>query len=317
MHLMMLLAQDSSSYTWGQLRDILVMQGFAGISLFSVFLLMSLGLAVIFGQMGVINMAHGEFMTVGAYITAYMSQIVSDRWPGLLPWFFPAAVIASFIVAFIIGWIVEVVLIRHLYRRPLDTLLATWGVSMVMQQAFRSIFGARETSATLPDWLTDAWDVTDTIEIPHNGIVLLLLSLVVCLLVYLLLYRSRWGLQVRATTLNRPIAGAVGINTKWTDRLTFGLGCGLAGIAGAGFVMIGSVSPTAGSSYIVDTFIVVVFGGTGSLIGTAISSFTIGQAQSILAFFTSGVLAKVFVLLGVVILLMIRPQGLVAGKVRR
>ena len=146
---------------------------------------------------------------------------------------------------------------------------------------------------------------------------LLALSLFMLGMVYLGLYKSRWGLRVRATTLNRPMAGAVGINTKWTDRMTFAIGCGIAGVAGAGFTTIGSISPTAGSAYIVDTFIVVVFGGTASLIGTAISAFSIGQAQSILEFFSSGVLAKCIVLLSVIVLLMIRPQGIIASKVRK
>jgi urea transport system permease protein len=314
--LLSLLAQVDL-HDWSQVKSILIMQGFAGFSLFSVFLLMALGLAIIFGQMGVINMAHGEFLTLGAYITALISQVVSDHFPRFLPYFFPLGVACSFLVTFLVGWVVEIGLIRYLYRRPLDTLLATWGLSMLMQQAFRSLFGARETSATLPDWLTDSWSLNDTTDIPINGIVLLGMSILIMVLVSLLLYKSRWGLRIRATSYNRLMAGAVGINTKWTDQMTFAFGCGLAGIAGAGFTTIGSVSPTAGTSYIVDTFIVVVAGGTGSLIGTGISSFVIGQSQSILEFFTSGVLAKVFVLLAVIVLLMFRPQGLVASKVRR
>ncbi len=303
--------------TWEEYKSILIMQGFAGLSLFSVFLLMSLGLAIIFGQMRVINMAHGEFLTLGAYVTAFGSQWVESSMPGFMPYYFPFAVIAAFLAAFLVGWIVEIGLIRHLYNRPLDTLLATWGVSMVMQQAFRSLFGARETSATLPEWLMGSWMPTETIDIPLNGLLMLGMSILMLILVYILMYRSRWGLRVRATTLNRAMAGAVGINTKMTDRITFALGCGIAGIAGAGFTTIGSVSPTAGTAYIVDTFIVVVFGGAGSLIGTLISAFTIGQAQSILEFFLTGVLAKVGVLAAVIIILMFRPQGLIAAKVRR
>jgi urea transport system permease protein len=302
---------------WAEYKAIFLMQGFAGLSLFSVFLLMSLGLAIIFGQMRVINMAHGEFLTIGAYVTAVMSQYVSESMPGVMDYYFPVAVLASFLVAFIVGWIVELLLIRHLYNRPLDTLLATWGVSMVMQELFRQIFGARETSATLPDWLMGSWAPTDEIDIPLNGLLMLGMAIGMLIIVYILLYRSRWGLRVRATTLNRPMAGAVGINTKMTDRITFALGCGIAGIAGAGFTTIGSVSPTAGTAYIVDTFIVVVFGGAGSLIGTLIAAFSIGQAQSILEFFLTGVLAKVVVLLAVIVILMFRPQGLIAARVRR
>ncbi|HEV7297892.1 MAG TPA: urea ABC transporter permease subunit UrtB [Tepidisphaeraceae bacterium] len=314
MHMMLpMLAQTS----WDEYKAIFLMQGFAGLSLFSVFLLMSLGLAIIFGQMRVINMAHGEFLTLGAYVTAIMSTFVMESFPDFMPYYFPLAVVGAFVAAFIVGYLVEFSLIRHLYNRPLDTLLATWGVSMVMQECFRQLFGARETSATLPDWLMGSWAPTEQIDIPLNGLLMLGMSIGMLLLVYLLLYRSRWGLRVRATTMNRAMAGAVGINTKRTDRVTFALGCGIAGIAGAGFTTIGSVSPTAGSAYIVDTFIVVVFGGAGSLIGTLISAFAIGQAQSILEFFLTGVLAKVFVLLAVIVILMMRPQGLFAQKVRR
>lgn len=309
-------------------KAVFLMQAFAGLTLFSVFLLMSLGLAIIFGQMRVINMAHGEFLTLGAYVTAFMSSWVSDHHAGLMPYYFPFAVIAAFVACFIVGWFVEWSLIRFLYSRPLDTLLATWGVSMVMQECFRQFFGARETSAVQPEWLMGSWDLTETmtkwhivkdasVEIPLNGLLTLGMSIGMLLLVYFLLYVSRWGLRVRATTLNRGMAGAVGINTKRTDRMTFALGCGIAGIAGAAFTTVGSVSPTAGQSYIVDTFIVVVFGGAGSLIGTLISAFSIAQAQSILEFFLTGVLAKCFVLLAVIVLLMIRPQGLIAAKVRR
>jgi len=304
-------------YTGEELRSIFVMQGFAGLSLFSVFLLMALGLAIIFGQMRVINMAHGEFLTIGAYTTVFLSDMVTENAPGLVNIYFPVAVLAAFIVAFIIGYFVEVGLIRFLYKRPLDTLLATWGLSMILQQSFRLIFGGREDSATMPDWLMGSWMVTDTIDIPINGMFLLGLSIAMTALIYLLMYRSRWGLRVRATVQNRDMAGAVGINTKRTDRFTFALGCGIAGVAGAAFTTIGSVSPAAGTLYIVDTFLVVVFGGAGSLIGTVIAAFSIAQFQSILEFFLSGVLAKVYVLVGVMVILMFRPQGLVAMKLRK
>lgn len=293
------------------------MQGFAGFSLFAVFLLMALGLAIIFGQMKVINMAHGEFLTVGAYVTVFMSHLVMNHWPDLLPYYFPVAIFAAFVVAAILGYVVEIGLVRYLYNRPLDTLLATWGLSMILQQACRSLFGAREDTATLPEWMMGSWQPSEDLDIPKNSMFLLALAIGMVLLVYFMLYRSRWGLSVRATMQNREMAGAVGINTKRIDRRTFALGCGLAGVAGAAFTSIGSVSPSAGSLYIVDTFIVVVFGGAGSILGTVLSAFSIAQAQSILEFFLTGVLAKIFVLLGVIVLLMIRPQGLIASKVRR
>jgi urea transport system permease protein len=304
-------------YDWDQLTQIGIMQGFAGLSLFSVFLLMALGLAIIFGQMRVINMAHGEFLTMGAYTTVLISSLVTNYAPGLQPYYFPVALVAAFLVCGLAGWVVELTLIRTLYKRPLDTLLATWGLGMIMQQLFRSIFGARETSATLPDWLMGSWVPAEGVDIPINGLFLLTMSVVTTAAIYLALFRSRWGLRVRATVQNRPMANAVGINTKATDRMTFALGCGIAGLAGCAFTTIGSVSPDAGKLYIVDTFIVVVFGGAGSLLGTIFAAFSIAQAQSILEFFLTGVLAKVFVLLVIVILLMIRPQGLVVSKIRR
>ncbi len=304
-------------YTVQELTAIFAMQGFSGLSLFSVLLLMALGLAIIFGQMGVINMAHGEFMAVGAY-TTYLLSVVSEKYfPGFVQYYFLFAIVASFIVAGILGYLTELILIRHLYKRPLDTLLATWGLSLIMQQSFRSIFGAREVSPTLPDWLMGSYQPTDMIDIPINGMFVLALTAVVTIGVYLLMYRSNWGLSVRATTQNRLMSGAVGINTKKVDRLTFALGCGIAGIAGAAFTTIASTGPTSGSLYIVDTFMVVVFGGAASLFGTIASAFTIAQAQSILEFFISGSMAKVITLLTLVVILMMRPEGLFSIKVRK
>ena len=304
-------------YSADELASIFVMQGFSGLSLFSVFLLMALGLAIIFGQMKVINMAHGEFLTIGAYTTVLFSDIVTKFMPNMLPYYYIIAIILAFLSAYIVGYIIEKFIVSHLYGRPLDTLLATWGISMFLQQSFRLTFGAREDSATMPDWLMGAWAPTDTINIPINGLFLLLMSVVMTAIVVFLMYRSRWGLRVRATVQNREMSNAAGINSKKVDRNTFALGCGLAGIAGAAFTTIGSVSPSAGSLYIVNTFIVVVFGGAGSIIGTILSAFGIAQAQSIMEFFLTGVLAKVFVLLIIVGILMIRPKGLVANKVRQ
>lgn len=304
-------------YTMSEIGAIFAMQGFAGISLFSVLLLMALGLAIIFGQMGVINMAHGEFMAVGAYVTYFMSVLTETYFPAFMPYYFLFAIVVAFLVAGILGYFAEFILIRHLYARPLDTLLATWGLSLIMQQAFRTIFGAREVSPTLPEWLLGAYPVTDMIDIPLNGMFVLGLTIVVTLGVFYLMFKSRWGLRVRATTQNREMSGAVGINTKSVDRYTFALGCGIAGIAGAAFTTIASTGPTTGSLYIVDTFMVVVFGGAASLFGTIASAFSIAQAQSIMEFFMSGSMAKVYTLFALVLILMFRPEGLFASKVRR
>jgi urea transport system permease protein len=293
------------------------MQAFTGLSNFSVLLLMALGLAIIFGQMGVINMAHGEFLTVGAYTTYVLSQ-VSERWaPWLEKSYFLLAIVVAFFLAGGLGLLVEYLLVRRLYRRPLDTLLATWGLSLVMQQAFRSTFGAREVSATLPDWLMGSLKPTPSIDIPINGLFVLGLAVALTAGVAFMLLRTRFGVDVRATVQNRAMASAAGINTGRVDQLTFGLGCGLAGIAGAAFTTIGSTGPTSGSSYIVDAFLVVVFGGAQSLIGTIGSAFSIAQLQATTEFFMTGSMAKVLTLSTVILILMMRPQGLFALKVRR
>jgi len=303
--------------TLSEMMNIGLMQGFAGLSLFAVLLLMGLGLAIIFGQMGVINMAHGEFMTIGAY-TIYLSSVaVGKLAPNFMPYYFPFAILLGFAIAFAAGWFVEWALIRHLYKRPLDTLLATWGVSLAIQQAFRTFIGPKEVSPTLPDWLLGSWAPSPGLDIPINGLFVLGLTAVVTGAVLLALSKSRWGLRVRATVSNRVMANATGIDTKKTDRLTFAIGCGIAGIAGAAFTTIGSTGPTSGSLYIVDAFLVVTFGGAASLLGTVVSAFGIAQTQSISEFFMAGSMAKMLTLSLIVVILMMRPQGLFASKVRR
>ncbi|MCD2452716.1 urea ABC transporter permease subunit UrtB [Methylicorpusculum oleiharenae] len=303
-------------YTMSELTSILAMQGFAGLILFSVLVLMALGLAIIFGQMGVINMAHGEFMILGAYVTYLTAKLFETYMPSLFDGYFFVAMGLAFLASFALGVLVEWCMIRFLFKRPLDTLLATWGLSLILQQLYRTIFGAREVGVTLPDWMMGSYALSETIEVPINGIFVMVLTLFISLCVYLLMFRSRWGKQVRAVVLNRPMAGAVGINTEKIDRYTFGIGCGVAGIAGSAFTMIGSTGPTSGQLYIVDTFLVVVFGGAQSLLGTIASAFTISQSQSTLEFFLSGSMAKVITLLLVVGILMLRPQGLFALKIR-
>ena len=306
-----------ADYSTSELMSIFAMQGFAGLILFSVFVLMALGLAIIFGQMGVINMAHGEFMILGAYITYMTSNVFADYMPALFGSYFFVAMILAFIAAGALGMLVEWAMIRHLYHRPLDTLLATWGLSLILQQLYRTIFGAREVGVTLPDWLMGSIQLTDIVEVPINGIFVMTLAIGISIAIAALMYKSRWGIQVRSVVQNRPMAGAVGINTAKVDRLTFGLGCGIAGVAGSAFTMIGSTGPTSGQLYIVDTFLVVVFGGATSLLGTIASAFTISQAQSTMEFFLSGSMAKVLTLLFVVFILMLRPQGLFSLKMRK
>ncbi len=296
---------------------ILLMQGFNGLSVFCVLLLMALGLAIIFGQMGVINMAHGEFLTIGAYSTYLLSRLTTDYAPSLQPYYFFGAIALAFLVAYVVGYWVERLMISHLYKRPLDTLLATWGLSLIMQQVFRSTFGPKEVSATLPDWLMGSVQPFEGVDIPLNGLFIMAMTAVLTGTIFILLYRSRWGLQVRATMQNRMMSGAVGINTRKVDRTTFALGCGVAGVAGAAFTTIGSTGPTSGSLYIVDTFLTVVFGGAQSLVGTIVSAFAIAQTQSTSEFFLTGSLAKVLTLSIVILILLMRPQGLFAVKVRK
>ena len=304
-------------YSFADLGAIFAMQGFAGLVLFSVFVLMALGLAIIFGQMGVINMAHGEFMILGAYVTFLISKLFAAFLPGGFAIYFFLAIVLAFVASGALGIVVEWLLIRHLYRRPLDTLLATWGLSLILQQIYRSIFGAREVGVELPNWMMGSLHLTDAIEIPINGLIVMAITTLITAAVYYLIFHAPWGRKVRAVMQNRVMAGAVGIDAGRVDRLTFALGCGIAGVAGSAFTMIGSTSPTAGQLYIVDTFLIVVFGGAQSLIGTIASAFTISQARSTMEFFLSGSMAQVVVLLLVVGILMLRPQGLFVLKLRR
>ncbi len=231
--------------------------------------------------------------------------------------YFFVAMILAFFAAGGLGAFVEWALIRRLYKRPLDTLLATWGLSLILQQIYRSVFGAREKGVSLPDWLMGSIPVTDLVEIPINGIFVMGLTIIVTFCVYYLMQRSQWGAKVRAVVQNRPMASAVGINTSMVDRMTFALGCGIAGIAGSAFTMIGSTGPTSGQLYIVDTFMVGGCGGAANLLGTIASAFTLSQAQTIREFFLRGSIAKVLTLGLVVGILMLRPQGLFVLKIRK
>src|SRR3982074_1454964 len=212
-------------YSSGDLGSIFVMQGFAGLILFSVYVLMALGLAIIFGQMGVINMAHGEFMILGAYVTGMTSNLFQIYLPSLFGGYFFLAMILAFFASGALGMLVEWALIRHLYKRPLDTLLATWGLSLILQQAYRSIFGAREVGVELPQWMLGSLPVSDSIEVPINGIFVMCLTVLITLCVAYIMYKSRWGRQVRAVVQNRIMARAGRINPQKVDLYTFGVRC--------------------------------------------------------------------------------------------
>jgi urea transport system permease protein len=295
------------------------MQAFNGLSLFTILVLMALGLAIVFGLMGVINMAHGELMAMGAY-TTYATSLLFERYmPELFDVYFLVGVVLAFAVTFAFGYAMERGLIRFLYKRPLDTMLATWGLSLVLQQIFRYVFGPKEVGVPTVSWLQGGWTPSfmPGASFPQSRIFIVCLALLVSFGVYLLLFKTRWGLRIRAVTQNRAMSGAAGINTERVDAWTFALGCGLAGIAGSSFTMLASTGPVTGQQYVVDTFIVVVFGGVESLLGTLLSAFIIGELQSTFEFLMTGSMAKASILLLVIVALYFRPNGLFASKVRR
>jgi urea transport system permease protein len=299
--------------------EIFAMQAFNGLSLFTILVLMALGLAIVFGLMGVINMAHGELMALGAYMTYATALFFQKYAPGAMDVFFVVGIVVAFCVTFVFGLGLERGLIRFLYKRPLDTMLATWGVSLIMQQGFRQVFGPKEVGVPTVSWLQGAWQPSfmPGASFPLSRIFIVVLALLVGAGVFWLLFRTRWGLRIRAVTQNRAMSGAAGINTERVDAMTFALGCGLAGIAGSSFTMLASTGPVTGQLYVVDTFIVVVFGGVESLIGTFLAAFLIGQLQSTFEFFLTGSMAKASILLLVIVALYFRPNGLFAAKVRR
>jgi urea transport system permease protein len=267
--------------------------------------------------MGVINMAHGELMAMGAYSTYATARAFESLMPGAMSLFFVVGIVVAFVVTFVFGWLMERGMIQFLYRRPLDTLLATWGVSLILQQAFRHAFGPREVTVPTVSWLQGAVEVLPGVNLPLTRLFIVALALLVTVAVYKLLFGSRFGLRLRAVTQNRAMAGAAGIDTERVDALTFALGCGLAGIAGSSLTMLASTGPVTGQQYVVDTFIVVVFGGVASLLGTVLSSFLIAQMQSTFEFLVSGSMAKATILLLVIVVLYFRPNGLFAARVRR
>jgi urea transport system permease protein len=297
--------------------DMFVMQAFTGLSVFTILMLMALGLAIVFGLMGVINMAHGELMAMGAYTTYGVSLLFETYFPNAMGVYFLIGIVLAFFVTFIFGYLLERGLIRFLYQRPLDTMLATWGLSLILQQIYRQFISPKEVEVPTVAWLQGTWQVTETLSFPLSRIFIIGLAIVTSAMVYWLLFRTRWGLRIRAVTQNRAISGAVGINTERVDAFTFALGCGLAGIAGSSFTMLASTGPVTGQAYIVDTFIVVVFGGVESLLGTIASAFLIGQMQSWFEYFMSGSMARASILLLVIVVLYFRPNGLFATKVRR
>jgi urea transport system permease protein len=289
---------------------------FYGVSLGSVLLLAALGLAITFGLMGIINMAHGELLMIGAY-TTYVCQLVFRQYfPGAFDAYLLAALPAAFLVAGAVGVALERTVIRWLYGRPLETLLATWGISLILMQTVRSIFGAQNVEVSNPSWMSGGVTVLGSLVLSYNRIVIIFFALFVVAAVWLILNKTRLGLFVRAVTQNRRMADCVGVSTGTIDMLTFGLGCGIAGLGGVALSQLGNVGPDLGQGYIVDSFMVVVLGGVGQLAGTVIAALGLGEVNKFLEPVAGAVMAKIVILVFIIIFIQKRPQGLFAMKGR-
>ncbi|RUU24606.1 urea ABC transporter permease subunit UrtB [Mesorhizobium sp. M6A.T.Ca.TU.002.02.2.1] len=286
-----------------------------GISLGSVLLLAAIGLAITFGVMGVINMAHGEMVMLGAYTTFVVQEVIRNSFPGLFDWSLAIALPLAFLVAALVGLAIERGVIRFLYGRPLETLLATWGVSLILQQAVRTIFGPTNQEVGNPSWMSGSFDIGQ-LAVTWNRLWILVFSLGVFAVLLYVMKRTPWGLQMRAVTANRRMAASMGIRTPWVDALTFALGSGIAGIAGVALSQIDNVSPNLGRGYIIDSFMVVVFGGVGNLWGTLVGAFSLGIVNKFLEPYAGAVLGKIVVLVLIILFIQKRPRGLFALKGR-
>jgi urea transport system permease protein len=286
-----------------------------GISLGSVLLLAAIGLAITFGVMGVINMAHGEMVMIGAYTTFVVQSVIRTSFPGLFDWSLTIALPVAFLVTALIGIAIERGIIRWLYGRPLETLLATWGLSLMLQQAIRTMFGASNREVGNPSWMSGSFDFYG-IAMTWNRFWIVIFALTVFLVLLAVMKRTSLGLQMRAVTQNRRMASSMGIRTPWVDALTFGLGSGIAGLAGVALSQIDNVSPNLGQGYIIDSFMVVVFGGVGNLWGTLVGALTLGVVNKFLEPYAGAVLAKIFVLVFIILFIQKRPRGLFALKGR-
>ena len=289
---------------------------FSGISLGSILLLVALGLAITYGLMGVINMAHGELMMIGAYATYVVQGIFQKYFPGAFDWYLVAAVPAAFMASALMGAVLERGVIRFLYGRPLETLLATWGISLVLMQLVRTIFGAQNVGVENPAWMSGGVQVLSNLTLPYNRLVIIGFAIAVLLGMGYLIGRTRLGLFVRGVTQNRPIASCMGVNTARIDTMAFALGSGIAGLAGCALSQVGNVGPDLGQSYIVDAFMVVVLGGVGQLAGTVYAALGLGVLNKFLEGWAGAVLAKIAVLVFIIIFIQKRPQGIFAVKGR-
>src|SRR5687767_10962279 len=306
------LREVQAGMAWGERAGLL----FAGISLGSILLLAALGLAITYGLMGVINMAHGELIMIGAYTTYVVQNLFKAYLPAGFDWYLLAAVPASFMVAALVGMALERSVIRWLYGRPLETLLATWGISLMLIQAVRTIFGAANVQVENPGFMSGGIQAFAGVVLPWSRIYIVVFAALVLVLIYLLLNKTRLGLFVRGVTQNRDMASCVGVPTGRVDMWAFGLGSGIAGLAGCALSQLGNVGPDLGQGYIVDSFLVVVFGGVGQLAGTVYAALGLGFANKLLESWSGAVLAKIALLVFIIIFIQRRPQGLFALKGR-
>jgi urea transport system permease protein len=289
---------------------------FSGLSLGSILLLIALGLAITYGVMGVINMAHGELLMVGAYSAYAVQAAFRAWWPGAIDWYLPAAVPVAFFAAALVGVVMERTVIRWLYGRTLETLLATWGLSLVLIQAARVVFGAQNVEVSNPSWMSGGITLMPNLILPWNRIIIIGFALFVLLLVWALMNKTRLGMFVRAVTQNRAMAGCVGVPTARIDTMAFALGAGIAGLGGLALSQISNVGPDMGQGYIVDSFMVVVLGGVGQLAGAVCAALGLGIVTKLLEGWAGAVVAKIVVLVFIIVFIQKRPQGLFALKGR-
>lgn len=289
---------------------------FTGISLGSILLLVALGLAITYGLMGVINMAHGELMMIGAYATYLVQALFQKYLPHFFDWYLLLALPVAFLASAIVGAILERLVLKHLYGRPLETLLATWGISLILIQAVRTLFGAQNVGVENPSWMSGGIQLLPNLILPYNRLVIIAFAAFVLLAMAALISKTRLGLFVRAVTQNRPIAACMGVNTARIDTMAFALGSGIAGLAGAALSQVGNVGPDLGQGYIVDSFMVVVLGGVGQLAGSVYAALGLGVLNKFLEGIAGAVLAKIMVLVFIVIFIQKRPQGIFALKGR-
>jgi urea transport system permease protein len=297
-------------------RSQIVSTIFAGISLGSVLLLAALGLAITYGLIGVINMAHGEFLMIGAYATYVTQTLVGHYIPAAIEWYPLFAVPVSFLAAAVVGIVLERLVLKHLYGRPLETLLTTFGVSLIMIQAVRMLFGAQNVQVSNPTWMSGGITVMENVILPYNRVVILAFSIAVIAIAWTVLNKTRLGLFVRAVTQNRRMAACVGVKTARVDSYAFAFGAGIAGLGGCALAQIGNVGPDLGQNYIIDSFMAVVLGGVGQLAGTVIGAVGIGVLSKAIEPFWGAVLAKIAVLVLIVLFIQKRPQGMFALKGR-